>query len=271
MIDWSHTTLETVQRVVTYLYFDDYDSPDPVPIEGKMKQQNLNGDLENLKEGRVRRDGHLDETTKVPEPEDLDLQNAIMESCSIRPLTPFSSCVRLGPLITLRLTAGGAFQEQKFPYQTHSYQETLMAHAEVYVFAESHFLPRLQELALQRMVQTLNNVECTAKHAAQELSDVAVYVYDNTPAKNGDSEPMRKILSQFIATNYTSLFHDSFEKIMTRGGDFTLDLGRKLSRHISAHINATRLKEEKLHNRIEKLESELRNQRLGTKVAVHKR
>lgn len=32
-IDWKHTSFSTVERVVTWLYFRDYQSPNPVPRE----------------------------------------------------------------------------------------------------------------------------------------------------------------------------------------------------------------------------------------------
>ena len=46
---------------------------------------------------------------------------------------------------------------------------------------------------------------------------------------------MRKVRSQFAATNYTSLLHGSFETLVARGGDFTFDLARKLCRRLKAH------------------------------------
>ena len=50
------------------------------------------------------------------EAEDPDLQKAILESCSIRLLTPLSRCVRLAPITTICKTAGGVFKEQEFPH-----------------------------------------------------------------------------------------------------------------------------------------------------------
>ncbi len=71
--------------------------------------------------------------------------------------------------------------------------------------------------------------------AEQELTKAIEYVHDNIPADKGNEEPMRKLLSQFAAANYTALFHGSFEALVTRGGSFTLDLARKLSRRLLAH------------------------------------
>lgn len=116
------------------------------------------------------------------------------------------------------------------------------------MFAEYHVLPRLERLAVQRMIQTLRNVDCTVEHVAQELSETIKYVYDRTITKGDDKEPMRKLLSQFAAVNYTLHLHGSFEKLIACGGDFTLDLGQKL-----AQGNTIKMEEDELYSLIEEL------------------
>ena len=70
---------------------------------------------------------------------------------------------------------------------------------------------------------------------AEVLTTFIEYVYDNVPADGKHEESTRKPLSQSAATNFISLLHGSFEALFARGGDFALDLARKLSRRLLAH------------------------------------
>ncbi|KIV84208.1 hypothetical protein PV11_06175, partial [Exophiala sideris] len=160
--------------------------------------------------------------------EDPDLQEAIFESCSMRPLTPLGRCIGLAPVMTRYKTAAGVSEEHEFPHDTFSYREPLLAHVEVYSFAKYHLLQPLQDLALQRMIITLRKLDCLAKEAEQELAVVIEYVYNNVPADRDEEEPARELFSQFAAVNLTDLLHGSFDALVARCGDFALDLTRKL-------------------------------------------
>lgn len=188
------------------------------------------------------------------EADDPDLQDAILESCHTRPLTPLGRCAGVPPAIASYKTAAGVFEGQEFPHKAFSYWEPLLAHVEVYSFAKYHLLPRLQELALQRTIITLRKLDCSVELAEQELAKVIEFVYDNIPADGNREEPMRKLLCQYAAANYTSLLHGSFEALITRGGDFALDLARKLSRRLLAHGASAESVEDELADRIQSLE-----------------
>ena len=191
------------------------------------------------------------------EDEDPDLQSAILQSCSTRPLTPLGRCVGLSHIAIMCKTAGGLFEDQDFPYQKYSYQAPMFAHAEVYSFAKYHLLPALQNLALQRMTQTLRSIDCSVDDAEEELSAIIEYVYDNIESNGEDEEPMQKLLSQFAAIHYPALLHGNFEELFSRGGDFTRDVARKLSRRLAAHGVAAETEDDKVGCRIEGLENQV--------------
>lgn len=104
--------------------------------------------------------------------------------------------------------------------------------------AKRDLLPALEDLALQRITQSLRVVDCSVKYAADELSEVTEFVWDNIPASEDHEEPMQNLLSQSAKIYYTSLLHGRFEKLSCRGGEITRDVARKLSRRLSAHGNA---------------------------------
>jgi hypothetical protein len=286
-IVWEHTSVETVERVLTFLYHGDYNSPNPT-LREIQDQLNEADEPEMRVDGRGAERVDQDQVVGTVEPvaqdtpdenmtspnnellepavgeleyvedEDPDLQSAILPSCSIRPLTPLGKCIGLSSIPTMRKTAGGVFDDQDFPYQKYSYYAPLFAHAEVYSFAKYHLLSALQMLALQRITQTLRNIDCSVEHAGEELSAIIEYAYNNIESSGDDEEPMQKILSQFATIHYTALLHGKFEELFVRGGEFTRDVARKLSRRISAHGVAAEIEDDEMGCRIENLENQIR-------------
>ena len=123
------------------------------------------------------------------EDQDFELQSAFLQSCSVRPLTPLGRCLVMSPIITLRKTEGGMFEDQDFPFRGYSYRAPLFAHAEVYDFTKYHQLSDLQQLALRRMMQALRKMDCSVEHAQEELSDVIEFVYGHVPISESVEEP----------------------------------------------------------------------------------
>ncbi|KIW81841.1 hypothetical protein Z517_04867 [Fonsecaea pedrosoi CBS 271.37] len=251
-IDWRHTSSQTVERILTWLYLRDYQSPDPVPREiGPEPVADV-----VLEEPQPEVEPPEPAEPDLLEAEDPELQHAIFKSCSIRPLTPLGKCAGVPPVVTAHKTAAGVFEGLEFPHKDFSYWEPLLTHLDVYSFAKYHLLSELQEIALQRSIITLRKMDCTVEFAEQEVSKAVEFVYANIPADRGNEEPMRKLLSQFAAINYTSLMHGSFEALITRGGDFALDLARKLSRRLLAR-DSDALVQDELEDRIRNLEAQL--------------
>jgi hypothetical protein len=71
-----------------------------------------------------------------------------------------------------------------------------------------------------------------------------LYVYNNTLSHESHEEPIRKLVSQFAAIHYTDLMTGEFEGFFSRGGDFTLDVARKISRRLAVSGGSTKMLEE---------------------------
>ena len=150
-IDWKHTKIPTVERVLAFLYFGDYQSPEPVPRSKSDQPLEPNelregADTTYVESDAFEREGELQNGDVVaietdygpvveapgpePEPEpstaavkdgedeDLELQKALLESHSVRPLTPLGRCVGFPTIETIRKTAGIHFNGDDFPYMT---------------------------------------------------------------------------------------------------------------------------------------------------------
>lgn len=153
---------------------------------------------------------------------------AAVAAASSVTLASLGSYVGVDHLALTRKTDSGAFEDQDFPHKQCSYGGTLLVHAEVYTFALYHMLTDLQVLALNRVAQTLRKADCDTHHAAGDLTGCIEYIYAETPRTV--EEPMRELLSQFVANHYPSLLRGDSEVLLTASGDLTRDVGQKVSR-----------------------------------------
>ena len=81
----------------------------------------------------------------------------------------------------------------------------LLAHAELYLACD-HQLPDLQALVLSRLQSTLQFLDgFTAKTpVVGNLVTLVEYFYDNTGRPAIGQEPLRKLISSFIAHNFNN-------------------------------------------------------------------
>ena len=156
----------------------------------------------------------------------LDLQEAIANSLEPRPLTPMSRCV-FGLPLERRPTAAGLFIQTEFESDSH-FGITLLAHAKMYTFAHCHLVSELERFALQRLNQVLISMDCTQAHAILDIAQLVHHIYDNMTVRKLQEEPARKLLSQFIALNYTNLIKGELQTLLVKGGNFILNLLDKI-------------------------------------------
>ena len=236
-MDWSHVDVDTVERLLSFLYWGDYSVPDPEPISDAQ------------------------ESECATEASDTAVVVRL-------PQTPTPTQNYLGNEIGLperqTQTEAGRFSSLRCSSLKYSYRGPLMAHAQVYVLAHQHLLKDLEKLALQRMAQTLLGVDIHADHTVVELMDLVEYVYENTDERSEEVgiEPMRKILSHFIAANITGFLNAKGEygpgkvaamKVVAGGGAFMLDLTRKLGNRLAVEASYA----ENLEKRVREMEKKL--------------
>jgi hypothetical protein len=271
-IDWSHEEAATIKQFLTFLYTGDYTVPDPEPIQTEhvSELQTPIKDVIDQPDDPVEADAVPTEATVAefdtgprgaeewPQEETAFIQNAIIGSFKPRPLTPVSKCLDVGlPSERIR-TAAGRLEECSFASSSHRYGATLLAHARVYVFAQYHLVAQLQTFSLQRLTQALRYIDCTQAHAVSDVTPLMEYVYKNTPSHVSRAEPIRRLVSQFAAIHYTDLMTGEFEKFFGEGGDFTLDVARKISRRLAVSGESTKMLEEEMDD----LEGQIRKLKL---------
>lgn len=216
--DWDG---DTVGRLVEFLYTGDYQYPDPEPVSF--------GDTPEVPEAGAR---HKPPASLAP------LDTSSDSSDPERPLTPLNRCLRYG-----LLDGDGGTDPKALEYfepSQHDYKEVLLAHAKVYALAHYKSVNHLRSLALKRLLMTLSTLSPvqTSSHIALNIIDLVNYVYAHTDALASSEEPLRRLVSQFAALNFTALVSkDEMAEFIAEGGDFVKDLMGKVSRRLKVVEN----------------------------------
>ncbi|KAL1850529.1 hypothetical protein Plec18170_006814 [Paecilomyces lecythidis] len=254
-LDWTDFDEQTVACVLSYLYTQDYYVTPLSTTEDEVPSEN----------------GYIDIRKAVSE--QIDVKSTVAEcsepdeSVPDRPLTPLSRCIKAGlPAESIKTAAGTVRKTSQDPDV--GIGAAILIHAKVYSFAHRFLLPQLEQLALQRLTQVLILLdESETRSLFSYLVDAVHIIYDATPSAKVQENPARKLLSQFVALRFTALAGESLDTLMAEGGDFAVDVTRKLTRRLMANNDNTHsltAEIDQLHLLIERLE--ISNQELEGKV-----
>ncbi|GFN17195.1 hypothetical protein AtubIFM55763_004367 [Aspergillus tubingensis] len=214
-IDWSDFDEQTVECVLSYLYTQDYYVPQlEVPPDDSCKDDD---------DGKA--PSGIEPSTPESVPDDHETLN--------RPLTPLSRCLKAGLPADNNHTAAGACTYRASPNPDDRLGAEILIHAKVYCFAHRYCIRELEDFALQRLTKVLIIIDAETEAVFPYLADAIRVVYDSTPGANLQDNPARKLLSQYVALNYTKLESESFDQIMAEGGEFMVDLSHKLARRLN--------------------------------------
>lgn len=218
--------------------------------------------------------------------EQLSNSNGAIAECLERPLTPISRCLDVGLPAMSTQTEAGLLAEGDITANYNDFNAAILAHAKVYTFAHYHHVPELERFALQRLTQVLLLVDCTQSAASAAVAHTIRHIYENTAARTHQEEPARKLMSHFVALNFTSLMKGEFKTVMSEGGDLAHDLSHKLCNRLLSigeleiEIVAWKTKCEEKENEARQLRAELseweswnsglsRNMRRKVKLSSH--
>jgi hypothetical protein len=249
-INWTDFDSQTIECVLHYLYTGDYHVPKSVE---EMPTSNREAEEICLEqpEGAIRTEEQLptDETSSpslTPSPD---------QSALGRPLTPISKCLEVGlPEERLR-TAAGVVAEKEFKDHDHTVGMSVLVHAKVYSFAHCHFFSDLANFALQRLTQILIVSPCKRNSLFPYLANAIRHIYDTTPRRETQDDPARRLLSQYVALNYTELTGEELDALADEGGEFMVDVNSKLARRIATSGHCAR----SLENQMDDLTTQVRS------------
>ncbi|KAL9104945.1 MAG: hypothetical protein Q9163_000190 [Psora crenata] len=219
--------VDTVARVLEWLYTCDYRSP--FPFRPQVTTQSA-GETESSNAQASER--AVDQGTSAE-------------------ATSAATPIEVGPLIStledVKTEATGLVRKDSYFLefiawaQKHSgeaaalsHGTALMAHAKMYAIAEYLLLHGLKLLAAKRLrasVYFIGAFQCGSP-AIDDVAMVAKYIYANTndykDGKPDDEEPLRKFLSGVIASNFNNFVGEGANQVFQEGGDLMKDICHKM-------------------------------------------
>ncbi|GAD96293.1 hypothetical protein AOR_1_1188084 [Paecilomyces variotii No. 5] len=229
-LDWSNFDETTVQCVVSYLYIEDY----YVPEQGSGIEEPFSARPDN-KADIVERGSQSDDKLKGP-------------------LTPLDKCLQPGLPVKTRPTAAGEFDHLSKGRKEALGME-ILTHAKVYIFAHYFMINGLEHLALQRFTQVLATVnDGEIQCLFPQLAEAIHVVYGGTLKREQHQDPARKLLSQFIALRHDLFSCEDFYVLLAQGGEFSIDVTRKLVRRIASADDVHKSLSERLSENTERLQ-----------------
>ena len=118
----------------------------------------------------------------------------------------------------------------KSPHE-YDYRVPCLVHAELYALADYLLLPDLRRLALYRLQRTLIFVGFVAPRTRllSNLISLLQFTYANTHNRTDQEEPLRKLVSNFAASNPKILIERDLQLLLGEGGDLAADLLAKIT------------------------------------------
>ncbi|KAJ5668206.1 uncharacterized protein N7477_006776 [Penicillium maclennaniae] len=229
-MDHGRRMVDTIECAMSYLYVEDYcvGGPDNIGEQKGEKNDDDRIDCQNWP--------FNGEESLVSESIVFD------EAPSKRPLTPLSRRLQVGLPVETMQTAPAAFANE-----FHSCDERLgdmaLMHAKVYCFAHLYLISKLEDLALQRLTQLLQNCDIPT-----------------SPFFCGLQMQSALSMAQRRNRNRRILRGNCY---LTEGGDFMIDVSYKLGLRISMHGTSAQSFEgqiDHLEMNIKRLEQEAQDQ-----------
>lgn len=205
----------TIECCLSYFYKRDYC---PYQVAPKSDPELGNG-VKDEGSGSTEKESQ-DSSYTDPKAGNEQEQPAQTSASSDSPLEPIENMVELRPRATLK-TQDPSGNSQALIMEA-------LVHARVYSFAHMYLFSELETFALRRLGKTLIALRRHKISMPLQLADAVRVIYGATP--NASYNPARELLSRFIAQNFSSLLGECLDNLLQEGGDFAVDVSRKLAR-----------------------------------------
>ncbi|KAL8831994.1 MAG: hypothetical protein Q9170_005056 [Blastenia crenularia] len=242
-IRWPDCNTQTAEKFIEWLYHDDYSCPYPAQaVIAKTKDDDTVKDSQTAKHSLLEVDVEESKMVAVTEPE--------ADGCEEPPIKKQKTRAAATTLMSLKELVGGdstftakISQAAEFDlwighlaYTTDQldYSETFTTHAELYVIACLYLLDDLKTMALKRLGAVLMSIgrPSAGSPVIHNILTIAQSIYSKTYQEDGEEEPLRNLITTFIALNYASFKNFDIDSLTTSQDesdrDFLSDLMRKL-------------------------------------------
>ncbi|KAL8750090.1 MAG: hypothetical protein Q9184_006549 [Pyrenodesmia sp. 2 TL-2023] len=260
-IDWQHWTVSAVEKFIDWLYTGDYVCPYPIEARTEEEASAASGGDDRDDDDRAVppdiwdpevMEPHdpailaIDKPVEWPAEAELSTQDIeVPEKTKPAPLPllqdlDWQGCRTLGKLSQAeefdKWTGHWHWKPQELDYEA-----TFLTHAELYVMANQYMLDELKSMAWQRLRAVLISVGKPKPWSPVVDNTVTLikYAYEHTGGIDDGEEPLRMLLSSFVALHFTSFKgYEVNDLILSReeaNREFVLELMGKVTQQM-AHL-----------------------------------
>lgn len=230
-IRWTEWNIASVEKFIEWLYTDDYSCPYPtlieVPAEGDSTQPKASEQLSSSFAATT-------ETNNAQSKAGASEERPAKK----QKLLPLKELSWNGKPRPTRLTQAEEFEKwsghQLWISEELDYGATFSTHAEIYVMGRHYMLDELSNMAWDRLRAVLKTIDrpIAGSGVITNVMDLILDTYDKISNPNGDEEPLRELISTFVALQFTafqgSAMEDWVNSDNSTARDFIADLMGKL-------------------------------------------
>ncbi|KAJ5716432.1 hypothetical protein N7493_008343 [Penicillium malachiteum] len=238
VIDWTDFDEDTIQCVLNYLYTGTYD----VLRQDSATEEDKQDEKEDKKEDRKETeqpalpDSPNAHWTRYLASHDSRAQEVHHEPVFEDLTGPLDRMLRTSPDLTTESEEESVAEplDEKQRISDECLGNIALLHAKVYCFAHQYLFSELEDLACQHLKQILQKSDEPSDSFFTPLANAIHLVYNSTPAPS-KKNPARRLLYRYVACKYLKRSTEVLDSLLAEGGDFAIDLARKLAKKAQAH------------------------------------
>ncbi|KAL8922145.1 MAG: hypothetical protein Q9208_005340 [Pyrenodesmia sp. 3 TL-2023] len=223
-IYWPHWKVSTVERFLEWLYTADYTCPypQPVPAPAPTSSEQIEDDSTGSKRSAPQQDvfsfDYHGEDGEWPVESTAKKQKMSTTSPTLKPLQDLTWS---GDRCQSKLSQSEEYSRwtghQLWSANQLDYENTLMAHAELYVIACHYLVDGLKAMSWSRLKAVLISMgtPTAGSPVTRNLMNLFQYSFEETGLSLDGEEPLRELLTTFAALHYSSFKDSGIEKWAT--------------------------------------------------------
>ncbi|KAL8669765.1 MAG: hypothetical protein Q9168_005659 [Polycauliona sp. 1 TL-2023] len=135
---------------------------------------------------------------------------------------------------------------------------TLLQYSKLYALAQYLEMADLKLQAWQDIRDTLDLLLEAFPRGLDYIIQLIRHIYATTDSLNSSDEPLRSVVARFVASGFPAFQGEDAEKLMEEGGDFVVDVMRKVQERAIEEDHKRDVVVEDLRGEVEKYKKRLR-------------
>ncbi|KAL8679525.1 MAG: hypothetical protein Q9186_004207 [Xanthomendoza sp. 1 TL-2023] len=216
-IVWPHWTVSAAEAFLEWLYKDDYPCPYPVPVIPPVEASEDKTSIDTATKRSLPEEDVDNDVLPTSTPDSAPVAKKQKPDAPSATLQPLSELFWSGPMSPRSISQAEEFDtwtgHQLWSPDQLDYHATFMLHAELYVMGCHYMLDELKGMAWQRLRAVLVTIgrPSMESNVIGNMIDLVRYVYNETGQIDEEEEPLRNLITTFVALHLPSFKNSGIE------------------------------------------------------------